>query len=47
VALFPVPIGAVTACISNTKNEKSYAMHIYFAQGKPSYSHSPNQFPIS
>jgi len=26
VALFPVPIGAVTACISNTKNEKSYAI---------------------
>jgi hypothetical protein len=28
VALFLVPIDAVTACISNTKNEKSYAMNI-------------------
>jgi hypothetical protein len=28
VALFTVPIVAVTPCISNTKNEKSYAMNI-------------------
>jgi hypothetical protein len=36
VALFPVPIVAVTACISITKNEKSYAIQLflrsYFAE---------------